>query len=172
LHAHTEIGYEVIREPSRFFKKGRVIKVLWTEPAGNVSESEDSFVIPSRFGEKAFAKIRRFVVVREMQDCCWCLMLNTHHSKGASKAGVNPDNYAAVFPLGGTFQLGPDENLTKEPFPIKVEVSGESISPKSRLNFGRIYTLEHNIRVKKVGRIPDQYLQQLDDYFSQTSAGK
>jgi hypothetical protein len=107
-----------------------------------------------------------------MQDCCWCLMLNTHHRKGASKEGVNPDNYAAVYPLGGTVQLGPDENLTKKPFPIKVEGSGESISPKSRLNFGRIYTLEHNIRVKKVGRIPDEYHQQLDDYFSQTSAGK
>jgi hypothetical protein len=82
-------------------------------------------------------------------------MLNTHHSKGASKAGVNPGNYAAVYPLVGTVQLGPDENLTKNPFPIKVEVPGESISPKSRLNFGRVYTLEHNIRVKKVGRIPE-----------------
>jgi hypothetical protein len=99
-------------------------------------------------------------------------MLNTHHRKGASKEGVNPDNYAAVYPLGGTVQLGPDENLTKKPFPIKVEGSGESISPKSRLNFGRVYTLEHNIRVKKVGRIPDEYHQQLDDYFSQISAGK
>jgi hypothetical protein len=124
-------------------------------------------VIPSKFGENAFTKIRRFVVVREMQGCCWCLMLNTHNRKGAGKEGVNPDNYAAVYPLGGEVHLGPDEHLIKRPFPIKVEVPGESIDPTSRLNFGRVYTLEHNIRVKKVGRIPDEYLQQLDGYFFQ-----
>jgi hypothetical protein len=99
-------------------------------------------------------------------------MLNTHNGKGAGKEGVDPENYAAVFPLGGTVQLCPDEYLTKKPFPIKIEVPGETIDLKSRLNFGKIYTLEHNIKVKKVGRIPDEYHQQLDDYFSQIITGK
>ena len=164
-------GYQVIGFPSRFFKKGRVFKALWTEPAGDVTNSEDAFVIPSRYGENAFTKIRHFVVAREKQGCCLCLMLNTYHRQGASKDGIKAENYAAVYPLGGEPEVGPNENLTKEPFPIKVEEAGESIDPTSRIDFGRVYTVEHNIKVLKVGRIPNDFLPRLEEYFVNSIVG-
>jgi hypothetical protein len=74
-------------------------------------------------------------------------MLNTYHRQGASKNGIRVDNYAAVYPVGGEVRLSPDENLTKAPFPIKVEEAREYIDPTSRINFGRLYTVEHNIKV-------------------------
>lgn len=61
--------------------------------------------------------------------------------------------------------------MSKEPFPIKVEDPKEIIHPKSRLNFGRVYTVEHNIKVLKVGRIPDEHLARLDRYFVERIAG-
>jgi hypothetical protein len=164
-------GYQVIGFPSRFFKKGRVFKALWTEPAGDVTNSEDAFVIPSRYGENAFTKIRHFVVAREKQGCCLCLMLNTYHRQGASKDGIKAENYAAVYPLGGEPEVGPNENMTKEPFPIKVEEAGESIDPTSRIDFGRVYTVEHNIKVLKVGRIPNDFLPRLEEYFVNSIVG-
>jgi hypothetical protein len=163
--------YQLITTPSRFFKKGRVFKALWTEPAGDLTDTADPFVIPSRFGEKAFTKIRHFVVVREMQGCCLCLMLNTYNRQGASKEGVRAENYAAVYPLGGEAQVAAEERLTKAPFPIKVEEVGESIDPTSRINFGRVYMVEHNIKVLKVGRIPDGHLQRLEEYFVKSIVG-
>jgi hypothetical protein len=164
-------GYQIIHTPARFFKKGRVFKTLWTEPAGDVTDTEHEFVIPSRYGEIAFTKIRHFVVVREKQGCSLCLMLNTYHRQGASKNRIRADNYAAVYPVGGEVRLSPDENLTKAPFPIKVEEAREYIDPTSRINFGRLYTVEHNIKVLKVGRIPNEHLPRLDEYFVNSIVG-
>ena len=106
-----------------------------------------------------------------MQGCCWCLPLNTYNRKGTGKDGIRPDDYAAVHPVGGKPSVGPEENMSKEPFPIKVEDPRETIHPKSRLNFGRVYTVEHNIKVLKVGRIPDEHLARLDRYFVERIAG-
>ncbi|KAN0104752.1 hypothetical protein V8E51_010497 [Hyaloscypha variabilis] len=164
-------GYQIIGSPSRFFKKGRVFKALWIEPAGDVANTEDAFVVPSAYGENAFVKIRHFVVIREKQSCCLCLMLNTYHGQGATKDGIKAENYAAVYPLGGRAELSRNENLTKEPFPIKVEEAGESIDPASRIDFGRVYTVEHNIKVLKVGRIPNEWLSQLEGYLVSNTFG-
>jgi hypothetical protein len=132
---------------------------------GNVSEDDSPFVTSTRFGEKAYTKMRHFVVVREMNGCCLCLPLITYNGQGASKAGVRGEDYAAVYPVGGQPNIGDSEKLNKEPFPILVEEPTETIDPKSRINFGRVYTVEHNIKVLKVGRIPDEHLPRLDQYF-------
>lgn len=42
-------GHQITTSPSRFYKKGRVFKAHWTEPAEDVPATEDSFVIPSQF---------------------------------------------------------------------------------------------------------------------------
>jgi hypothetical protein len=73
-----------------------------------------------------------------------------------------------VYASDGKAQWSPDEGLEKTPFPIIVEDSDENIDPRLRLNFGRVYTVEHNIKVLKVGRIPTEYLAALDNYFVQT----
>ena len=54
------------------------------------------------------------------------------------------------------------------PVPIVVEGSGETIDPKSHVNFGRVYTVEHNVKVSKVGRIAPEYLLLLDPKFVDT----
>ncbi|PVH81049.1 hypothetical protein DL98DRAFT_398571, partial [Cadophora sp. DSE1049] len=161
-------GYKVISQPSRFFKVGRVFKVLWTEPFGNDSDDETGSVIPSRYGEKAYTKIRRFVVVRAQKRYSLCIMLNTYNGKGTSKDQIDKDNYAAVYPVGGDPKACDDYGLSKRPFPIHVEDPKEQISPMSRLNFGRIYTVEHNIKVLKFGRIPDSELERLREYYIQS----
>lgn len=163
--------FYTIEQPSRFFKIGRVFKVLWTEPAGNILDDEEPFVTASKFGQKAYTKVRRFVVVREMHGCCLCLPLYTHNGQGTLKFGVKSEDYAAVYPMGDEPKTKPEEVLDKNSFPIIVENTAETIDPMSRLNFGRVYTIEHNVKVLKVGRIPDEYLALLDDYFVQTITG-
>ena len=169
--ANRATEFQIISEPSRFFRKGRVFKSLWIEPAGSVTEDDSEFVIAAKFGEKAYTKIRHFVVVREMQACCLCLPLNTFNKQGTEKAGIRVENYSAVYD-SREFDpdLGREEKLTKDPFPILVEDAQEKIDRKSLLNFGRVYTVEHNIKVLKVGRIPDMFHPLLDKYFLATMA--
>ncbi|TVY18997.1 hypothetical protein LARI1_G004116 [Lachnellula arida] len=123
------------------------------------------------FGEKAWSKIRYFVVAREMQGCCLCLTLNTYTFQGTSKERLRIEDYAAVYPAGSYPSIGDGENLVKDPFPIIIEDPQERLSPMSRLNFGRVYTVEHNIKVMKVGRITQEFLPRLKSYFVETING-
>jgi hypothetical protein len=91
--------------------------------------------------------------------------------QGTRKHGINRQDYAAVYAEGDKPRFQPGEHLDKKPFPIKVEDSKEKIDNMSRLNFSRIYTVEHNVKVLKVGRIPDNYLPQLNRYFVATITG-
>ncbi|PVH81044.1 hypothetical protein DL98DRAFT_417327, partial [Cadophora sp. DSE1049] len=157
-------GYEQIDQPSHFFRLGRVFKTPWTEPAGNVTDVEGPLLIQS-LGSTFFTKIRHFVVVREKHGCSLCLALFTHNGQGAAKSGIDQDDYAAVFPAGGEPQIAPNERMTKKSFAIIVEHPRESIHPMSRLNFARVYTVEHNVKVLKVGRIVNEDLARLNWYF-------
>lgn len=151
--------------------------MLWTEPFADGQAGYDSdrerFLSDTKFGGKAFSKIQRFVVVREQTGCCQCIPLVTYGGAGATKRGVNPNDYAAVYPevVGGRQQLRPGEKMTKKPFPIKVENPNESIDPMSRLNFSRVYTVQHNLKVLKVGRIPDKYHTLLKQYYFESIVG-
>lgn len=171
----------VIKEPKRFFKVGRVFAVLWSEPAGeqpagkNVDwNDEDDYETIGRFGERVHTKIRRFVVVREGDRHSTCLPLLTYQGQGTLKRGVKPDDHAAVYAenpknLRSKEKLLAGEKLRKNPFAIIIEDSKETIDPLTRINFSKIYTVEHNVKALKIGRIPDTDL--LRKYFIESVAG-
>jgi hypothetical protein len=157
--------FERIARPARWFVIGRVFKVQWAELAGSVAGDGSPFILSSHNGEQIFQKIRHFVVVRQLRDHCLCLPLNTYDGQGALKYRVDPADYAAVFAAGMPEPDTSAEQLQKSPFPIKVEADTETIDPMSRINFGRVYTVEYNLRVANVGRILPAFLNQLDQYF-------
>ncbi|KUJ17188.1 uncharacterized protein LY89DRAFT_685117 [Mollisia scopiformis] len=163
--------YESIGEPPRFFKVGRVLEVIWAEPAGEDSSVVGPNFMVSQLGANVFTKNRRFVVVREMRGCCICLSLFTYNGQGTTKDGVRPEDYAAVFPDGGQAHTLPGERLSKDPFPIIIENPSQRLHPMSRLSFGRVYTVEHNVRAIKIGRIPDEHHTRLTHYLVHTIFG-
>ena len=167
-------GYKIIKEPHRFFKVGRVFKVLWTEPAGNTSDDEESFVGTSKYGERIYSKIRRFVVVRDQSGHCTCLPLTTYGGQGVMKRGVNAKDHAVVYSEGERprFMPGEERKMNKKPLRIKIEDPMEKIDPMTRINFSKAYTVEHNVKVVKIGRIPDaDDLRLLRRYFIESVVG-
>jgi hypothetical protein len=163
------IEYELISKPSRFFKIGRVFKTRWTEPAGSsISEDGSVYTGSSEYGEGVFTKVRFFVVIRAMQDCSLCLPLNTYNRQGTTKNGVQSQYYAVVYAQGSEPLFAPGEMMTKRPISIVVENNLEKLDPMSRLNFGRVYTVEHNLKVSKVGRIAPEDMHALEANFLET----
>lgn len=98
--------------------------------------------------------------------------MSTFGKKGVTKRGVDPRDYAAVYAEGDKAQYLTGEHLIKEPFSIKLEAVGQKIDPTSRLDFSRIYTVEHNIKVFKVGRISSTSLNLLKTYFVESITGR
>jgi hypothetical protein len=153
-HTLTIAGFTIRDQPSRFFQIGRVFKVLWTEPASETANDLDNYTHKVAFGQLAFSKIRRFVVIRKRLHCCLCLPILTYGGQGATKAGVRASDHAIVHDADKPVpDEAPGERLSKSALRIVLEVEGETLDSMSRIDFGKVYTVQHNIKVMNVGRI-------------------
>jgi hypothetical protein len=181
----------VIRNGKKFFTVGRVFAMLWTEPTGDKTDNESTFVSTIVFGERVYSKIRRFVVIKEGTRDCQCLALSTFGGLGTKKPGLKQSDYAAVYEAGreGNHEgrrrgrrapTFPEEPGLKKALAIFLEAK-ETIHRMSRINFKKVYTVEHNVKAKKIGRIVDDDLNRFKLYFrqsylndeaSETSAGR
>ncbi|GAQ12256.1 hypothetical protein ALT_9577 [Aspergillus lentulus] len=157
-------SYQVQRSPDSFFVVGRVFGILWHEDKGqqrtvipdNISQgrSTQSQSTQSRLGEEVFSSIQHMVVVKAMSQCAWCLPITTYNGKGVAKPGVNPAEHAIVYMQGSVPTCKADEpRMTKEPLEVEPARPNERLDEMSRLNFGKVYRVEHNAKVRHVGMI-------------------
>ncbi|CAN9461435.1 unnamed protein product [Alternaria alternata] len=155
--------YQVIQNPRGFFKKGIVFMVPWPEPGGDY--------VKDRVGPPVVVKIRRFVVIRPKNTFCLCLPIQTYGGQATTKPGVNPQDHAAVVAENDQVKYLPNEaELAKMPLYIKVEnASTGPIDPASRINFAKIYTVEYNVKVWKIGRIVTDSVWRMEQYFTECS---
>ncbi|KAI9846411.1 MAG: hypothetical protein M1837_004002 [Sclerophora amabilis] len=71
-----------------------------------------------------------------------------------TKSGVNVQDHAVVYMQGTTPYLLENEGpLSKDPLEIIPKTPEERLDPLSRINFGKVYTVEHNVKVREVGKI-------------------
>jgi hypothetical protein len=115
---------------------------------------------------RRFVKIRRFVVVRPRAGYCLCLPIQTYSGRGTTKPGINPDDHAIIFDHKLKPQKVPGEKeLKKKSIGIIVENPELSVSQSSRINFGKVQTVEYNVKVRTIGRVHPSYIELLETYF-------
>jgi len=154
-------GYSLITKPQRFFKVGRVFMTLWSEPASSTARDGPNFS-SSTIGGRIFSETRRFVVVRSGQGHALCCPIQTYQKRGTTKSRINVENHAIVYAAGSEPKLLPEEeSLAMGSFQIVMEDKSVTIDQSSRLNFGKVYTVEHNIKVRNVGKINKESLPRL-----------
>jgi hypothetical protein len=140
--------------------------MLWTEPARPAPPSRGDG--PSHFSKTwldgdAYTEIRRFVVIREARGCSLCLAIHTYSGQGTLKAGVIAEEHAALYPATQSAIVPRDEKMIVQPFPIIIETDkADQISPMSRINLRKIYTVEHYNRVLNIGRIDPAHVDRLE----------
>ncbi|KAE9363763.1 hypothetical protein N431DRAFT_356603 [Stipitochalara longipes BDJ] len=165
IPSSKSIDLAVISQPARFFQVGRVFKTLWTEPAGETATDTDKeYYRPVGYGQLSFTKMRRFVVVRKRLHSCLCLAISTYGGQGSAKKDFRSEDHAVVY--GSKDPIPAYAESAREPIPVIIEESSESIDPKSLIDFGRVYTVEHNVKVLNVGRVPKSHKKCLDQYFT------
>ncbi|KAF2867751.1 hypothetical protein BDV95DRAFT_174912 [Massariosphaeria phaeospora] len=151
-------GFETINKPRGFFKKGRIFMVLLPQPAGS-PETERT----------VYWKIRRFIVVWPRQSHCLCVPVGTYNGKATTKPGVVAQDHAPIIAAGSEARLHPDEEaLQKAPLIMKVENLGVFLDPLSRVNFAKISTIEHNLKVRNIGRVLADSIKDMERYVAET----
>ncbi|KAF4250945.1 hypothetical protein CNMCM8980_009584 [Aspergillus fumigatiaffinis] len=179
--------YQAQRSPDSFFVVGRVFGILWHEDKGqqgtvisdNISQvqstqsqstqsqSTQSQSTQIRFREEVFSSIQHMVVVKAMSQYAWCSPITTYNGKGVAKPGVNPAEHAIIYMQGSVPTCKADEpQMTKEPLEVEPARPGERLNEMSRLNFGKVYPVEHNVKVHHVGIISRTSMDKFRGYAS------
>jgi len=156
----------------RFFRVGTVFAMLWHENAGQgTAQSQDIWV--GKYGELVYSTIRRMVVVEEQRGCAWCLGIFTYNRKGVGKPGVDPSTHAVIFMKNSTPTFGLEEPMmTKEPIAVVPVSPDKKLDSMSRINFAKIYTVEHNVKVKHIGEIDKAYVHRLMGHYSRGGSSR
>ncbi|KAH7141230.1 hypothetical protein B0J13DRAFT_526478 [Dactylonectria estremocensis] len=145
-------------EHSHKFQPGEIFKVLWSEPQGSGPEGTQSVSerkeYQDRYGGRIFVGFRRFIVIANDQGHCTCVPIFTYGGKACTKRGTKPEKHGMIYEKGHKSKL-----LSGEPklgfAPVKVELhqDGEKLSRESRVNYSKLITVEHNVKVFFIGRI-------------------
>jgi hypothetical protein len=134
---------------------------LWSEPASSTARDGPNFS-SSTIGGRIFSETRRFIVVRGGHGYALCCPIQTYQKRGTTKSRINLENHAIVYVAGSEPKLLPEEESPgMGNFPIVIEDKSVTIDLSSRLNFGKVYTVEHNIKVRNIGKISKESLPRL-----------
>jgi hypothetical protein len=126
---------------------------LWSEPVG-ISGTE--ITVSAVYGERAFHKVRRFIIIEPRVGHCLCIPILTYGRQGVLKAGVHPEDHGVAYSSGkeGPFLLGRESGLmSKGPIEIKVVNDSHKLDPLSRINYSKVYTVETNVKVLFIGEV-------------------
>ncbi|KAK3331158.1 hypothetical protein B0H66DRAFT_468054 [Apodospora peruviana] len=168
--------FQTVDKPKRFFQVGRIFATVWFEPAGTdlpaVRRAEGDWTsdCPGYHDEKPIAKFRWFIVVRRRLHHSLCFNITTIGPNGVRKVDRGR---AMDFVVLHNSNIEPSkpfdtEKITRLPIAVIIEAGEESISPWARLDCGRIYTVEDNLKVMKIGRVHTASLPRLEEYFKES----
>ena len=142
----------------------------WKEPSRSPTTRDWQEDIEGYFREKPIAKYRWFVVVRRRLHHSVCFSIGTYGGKSSTnpnKAARGRDMDYVVLHKSSVppARPYPEEKITREPVDVIIEDEEQYISPIARLDCGRIYTVEDNLKVMKVGRVHPASLPTLEQYY-------
>ncbi|KAE9363767.1 hypothetical protein N431DRAFT_118062 [Stipitochalara longipes BDJ] len=160
-----ELNFRFQIHRSKEFEFGRVFKVLWSEPIGSGGTE-----ITTTYSAKTFYKVRRFVIMRQDKGHSICIPILTYGYQGVLKPGVHPESHTVVHSSAKPYFLeGERVILTKRPIKVDINDPSEKLDPLSRLNYAKIYTIEHNVKVYFFGRVAKNCEQELAICFNEAN---
>ncbi len=92
----------------------------------------------------------------------WKRPISTYGGRGVTKRGVIAKDHTIIY----TGDQAPDrlegeEAMYKEPIRV-IPDPGALLDSRSRLNFGKVYTVEHNVKVKNIGVVDKMDIPKLE----------
>ncbi|KAK4191410.1 hypothetical protein QBC35DRAFT_12329 [Podospora australis] len=148
-------------QPSFKFTPGQVLKIWWSEPIGdngrNATKDAPGTLVQSvtnTNGDKFYYSFRRFIVIANDEGHCSCVPILTYSSRACTKKGVKPQTHGIVYSSGSRPRMVPREpDLGFPPVRLELYEMTEKLDWRSRVNYAKLQSIEHNCQVLFVGRI-------------------
>lgn len=159
--------------PDKFFKVGRVLMVLWAEPVNPSGNSIPLYSFPVAYGERALAKIRRFIVVKKDHGHVLAVPIFSYQGRGIASRDHAIDDHAIVY-MGASVprpRLG-ERTILSPGIRVIPDDPTDRLKDTSRIHFGKTYTIETNLRCKTVGFVHESCLHLLSEYHENAVLGR
>ncbi|KAF4626150.1 hypothetical protein G7Y89_g12011 [Cudoniella acicularis] len=150
----------------KFFQPGRVFSTLWTDPTSEKTNQSQTFISEVIYGEKVHTKIRRFVIIQQRDKCYNCLPVTTYGGRGYKKSGIELNEHSQIYSHKCPKEV---QGMKKKPLKVILSKTGDSLEDTSLINYGRIYTVESNVKVLDVGVLDEESQKRLQRYYRQVN---
>jgi hypothetical protein len=91
--------------------------------------------------------------------------ITTYGGRGTSKQGVDQGQHAIIYMQGqAPARLAAETGMVKEPLEV-IPAGHQKLDRMSRVNFAKMYTVEHNVKVMDVGKVSQDSLTKLTAYW-------
>ncbi|KAE8447978.1 hypothetical protein EG329_009901 [Mollisiaceae sp. DMI_Dod_QoI] len=145
------------------FIPGYIFKVLWVEPKGTTAKANitsdatdaTSDVWYGKHGEQVHSSIRRFVIIATDYGHSQCLPILTYRHQATTKWGVKREDHAIIYTGAKPPAPLPGESSLLESVQVTGKTPRDMLLPESRINYAKIYTVEHNVKVFFIGWIAE-----------------
>ena len=131
-------------------------RIEWAEG----SRDDSNFIGPTL--------IRRFLVIRDGFDSCICVGIHTYGGQGSVR---QPDQSSHSILHCGKEPPRPLEGevgMILPPIRMKAAHPSVALPPTARVQFGRVYRIDHDVQVKPLGLVHDESMAVLFSSFSKT----
>jgi hypothetical protein len=160
--------YYMRGDAKKFFVVGRVFAMLWHEGVGDKKGGHLSQAEPFRvqrnskkkgkYNEEVFSHIRRMAVVKVRHGYCWCVPINTYNYQGVAKKGLSSEDrqaHSIIYMDDTKPAIHSTEKgmMFKSPIAVTAANSEQKLHYMSRINFGKVYSVEWNVKVMNVGKV-------------------
>jgi hypothetical protein len=172
-HEELDHRYRIRSDAKQFLMVGRVFAMLWPETPGHEGASDkkgghlsqaEPFNVQrdskreGKYNEKVFSHILRMVAVKARHGYCWCVPINTYNYQGVAKKGLSPEDrqaHSIIYMDDTKPAIHPAERgmMFKSPIAVCAASSEQKLHCMSRINFGKVYSVEWNVKVMNVGKV-------------------
>ncbi|KAF6813458.1 hypothetical protein CSOJ01_04642 [Colletotrichum sojae] len=104
------------------------------------------------YGEEFYVGIRRFVVVANDEGHSNCVPILTYGGKGCRKNGVKARTHGIIYTSRKPHMVPGEPSLGFKEVKARL-IDGETLSRESRINYAKICTVEHNVKVLLIGNV-------------------
>jgi hypothetical protein len=92
--------------------------------------------------------------------------ISTYGGRGTARNGRDPSAHAIIYMSDTTPSRLPSETgMTKKPLQVDPAGPDQKLDAMSRVSFARVYTVEDNVKVMKIGKISPSSMKDLVWYF-------
>ncbi|OKL63571.1 hypothetical protein UA08_01268 [Talaromyces atroroseus] len=173
-----------------FFTPGRIFVVRWFETAAPnaANASGRSELIRGSYGQMAYGSWRRMAVIRTFpgQNSSTCVStrelivpfpphrgIYTYGARGLAKRGLDLKHHAILFDesVGQPYTEPNEPELQRPALAVSIDSPEERLDPMSRINFGKLHTVEHNVEVRNVGCISVSSMAYFNAYVNEVLLG-